>query len=67
LASKPLGRVSWFKTKVNGLSVVLPQNHWDGFSGLGLKTDLSLKIIVTVSWFGPQNQVRYGLSVAPQN
>jgi hypothetical protein len=39
LASKPLGRVSWFKTKVNGLSVVLPQNHWDGFSGLGLKTD----------------------------
>jgi hypothetical protein len=22
---------------------------------------------VTVSWFGPQNQVVYGLSVAPQN
>jgi hypothetical protein len=22
---------------------------------------------VTVSWFGPQNQVGYGLSVAPQN
>jgi hypothetical protein len=22
---------------------------------------------VTVSWFGPQNQVAFGLSVAPQN
>jgi hypothetical protein len=22
---------------------------------------------MTVSWFGPQNQVGYGLSVAPQN
>jgi hypothetical protein len=41
------------KTKVNGLSVVWPQNHWDGFlwfglkaggfrfPGLGLKTDSS--------------------------
>jgi hypothetical protein len=25
------------KTKVNGLSVVWPQNHWDGFSRFGLK------------------------------
>jgi hypothetical protein len=25
------------------------------------------KITVMVSWFGPQNQVGYGLSVAPQN
>jgi hypothetical protein len=26
------------KTKVDGLSVVWPQNHWDGFSRFGLKT-----------------------------
>jgi hypothetical protein len=38
-----------------------PQNRqlWFG--------DLGLKITVTVSWFGPQNQVDFGLSVAPQN
>jgi hypothetical protein len=32
-------QVSWlsFKTKVNGLSVVWPQNHWDGFLQFGLK------------------------------
>jgi hypothetical protein len=32
--------VSWLslKTKVDGLSVVWPQNHWDGFSHFGLKT-----------------------------
>jgi hypothetical protein len=40
LASKPLGWVSWFdlKSKVDSLSVVWPQNHWDRFPGLGLKT-----------------------------
>jgi hypothetical protein len=26
------------KTKVYGLSVVWPQNHWDGFLWFGLKT-----------------------------
>jgi hypothetical protein len=33
-------RVSWLslKTKVDGLSVVWPQNHWDGFLRIGLKT-----------------------------
>jgi hypothetical protein len=38
-----------------------PQNRqlWFG--------DLSLKITATVSWFGPQNQVGFGLSAAPQN
>jgi hypothetical protein len=38
-----------------------PQNRqlWFG--------DLGLKITATVSWFGPQNQVGFGLSVAPQN
>jgi hypothetical protein len=29
--------------------------------------DLGLKITATVSWFGPQNQAGFGLSVAPQN
>jgi hypothetical protein len=26
------------KTKVNGLSVVWPQNHWNGFLQFGFKT-----------------------------
>jgi hypothetical protein len=32
-------RISWFslKTMVDGLSVVWPQNHWDGFSRFGPK------------------------------
>jgi hypothetical protein len=32
-------RVSWLslKTKVDGLSVVLPENHWDGFLRFDLK------------------------------
>jgi hypothetical protein len=51
LASKPLGR----------FSPVWPQN-WQLRFG-----DLCLKITVMVSWFGPQNHVGYGLSVAPQN
>jgi hypothetical protein len=43
-------RVSWLslKTNVNGLSVVWPQNHWDGFS-----SDWASKPIETVcEWFG---------------
>jgi hypothetical protein len=54
--------------------LVEPQNQGGGgFSGLDLKTgsygfgDLGLKITVTVSWFGPQNQADFDLSVAPQN
>jgi hypothetical protein len=33
-------RISWLslKTKVDGLSVVCPQNHLDGFLQFGLKT-----------------------------
>jgi hypothetical protein len=33
-------RVFWLslKIKVDGLSVVWPQNHWDGFVWFGLKT-----------------------------
>jgi hypothetical protein len=54
--------------------LVEPQNQGGGgFPGLGLKTDscgfgdLGLKITATVSWFVPQNQAGFGLSVAPQN
>jgi hypothetical protein len=28
---------------------------------------LGIKIIATISWFGSQNNVCYGLSIAPQN
>jgi hypothetical protein len=55
------------KTKVDGLSVVLPQKHWDGFSYFDLKTGgygflgLASKPVVMVSRFGPQNwQLRFG-------
>jgi hypothetical protein len=41
--------------------LVEPQNRQLCFG------DLGLKITATVSWFGPQNQVDFGLSVAPQN
>jgi hypothetical protein len=51
LTSKPLARVSWF----------VPQNRQLEFDYL------AQKITVTVFWFGPQYQVGYGLSVAPQN
>jgi hypothetical protein len=51
LASKSVARISRFG----------PQN-WQLWFG-----DLGLKITATVSWFGPQNQVGYGLLVAPQN
>jgi hypothetical protein len=51
LASKPVTSGFW----------VEPQNRqlWFG--------DLGLKITAMVSWFGPQNQVGYSLSVVPQN
>jgi hypothetical protein len=51
LASKPL---AWF-------SQFGPQNRQLRFG------DLAHKITTTVSWFGPQNLVGYGLSVVPQN
>jgi hypothetical protein len=51
LASKSLRRVSQFGR----------QNRQLRFD------DLGLKITAMVSWFGPQNQVGFGLLVAPQN
>jgi hypothetical protein len=50
LASKPVGRVSWFGH----------QNRQLQFD------DLGFKITVMVSWFVSQNQMSYSLLVAPQ-
>jgi hypothetical protein len=44
------------KTKVNDLSVVWAQNHWDDFLWFDLKTDsdgfsgLTSKLVAMVSW-----------------
>jgi hypothetical protein len=51
LSSKPVARVSWLGHQNRQL--------WFG--------DLGLKITAMVSWFVPQNQEGFGLSVAPQN
>jgi hypothetical protein len=51
LTSEPLARVSQFGHQNRQL--------WFG--------DLVHKITTMVSWFVPQNQVGYGLSVVPQN
>jgi hypothetical protein len=51
MASKPVPRVFQFGTQNRQLWFV----------------DLGLKITTAVSWFGPQNQAGFGLSVAPQN
>jgi hypothetical protein len=63
LTSKPVATDSWLslKTKVvEGFPV------WA--SKLQLRFgDLSLKITATISWFGPQNQSGFGLSIASQN
>jgi hypothetical protein len=63
LASKPVATVSLgLASKPVVGFLVEPQNQGGGgFFGLGLK------ITATVSWFEPQNQVGFGLSVAPQN
>jgi hypothetical protein len=75
LASKPVAAVSpdLASKPVVGF-LVEPQNQGGGgFPSLGLKTgrywfgDLGLKINATVSWFEPQNQADFGLSVAAQN
>jgi hypothetical protein len=44
--------------------MILPQNWWQRVSRFG---DLGLKITVVVSWFVPQNQADFSLSVAAQN
>jgi hypothetical protein len=51
-------RISWLslKIKVDDLSVIWPQNHWDGFLRFGLElvatvfSDLASKSVATVSF-----------------
>jgi hypothetical protein len=49
------------KTKVDGLSVVWPQNHWDGFFGLASKP------VATVSWLSFKTKVVKGFRFGLQN
>jgi hypothetical protein len=70
----PCAVCTWHMETRSAGFLVEPQNQGGGgFPGLGLKTGSSglviwgLKITATVSWFGPQNQVGFGLSIAPQN
>jgi hypothetical protein len=63
LASKPwsAGFLIWPENQGRQVSQFGPQNRQLRFS------DLAHKIIMTVSWFWPQNQAGYDVSVAPQN
>jgi hypothetical protein len=75
LASKPPGQFllvlpqNWWQRFLP----ICPQNQWLQVSQFGPQNrqlrfgDLGLKITVMVSWFGPQNQACYSLSVVPQN
>jgi hypothetical protein len=70
----PCAVCTWHVETRSAGFLVEPQNQGGGgFPGLGLKTGSSglviwgLKITATVSWFGPQNQVGFALSIAPQN
>jgi hypothetical protein len=64
-------RVSWLslKIKVDGLSVVWPQNHWDVFLRFGLKTGgdgfsgLASKPVVMVSWLSFKTKVVVGFLI----
>jgi hypothetical protein len=75
LASKLVATVSLgLASKPEVGFLVEPQNQGGRrFSRFGPQNrqlcfgDLGLKISATVSWFRPQNQVGFGLSVAPQN
>jgi hypothetical protein len=63
LALKPVATVSpgWASKPVARVSQFGPQNRQLRFHDLGLKNT------ATISWFGPQNQTGFGLSVVPQN
>jgi hypothetical protein len=57
------------KTKVDGLSVVWPQNHWDGFLRFDLKIggdgffDLTSKLMTTASLLSLKTKVVEGFLV----
>jgi hypothetical protein len=61
------------KEMKNAGFLVEPQNQGHRVSQFGSQNqqlrfdDLYLKIIAMASWFVPQNQAGYGLSIAPQN
>jgi hypothetical protein len=75
LTSKPLGWFSpvWPQNRWRRFLPVWPQNRWLRVSRFGPQNwqlqfgELDLKITATVSWFGPENQAGFGLSVVPQN
>jgi hypothetical protein len=74
LASKLVATVSpGLASKLEVGFLVASKSRWWRVSRFGPQNrqlrfgDLGLKITATVSWFGPQNQVGFGLSVAPQN
>jgi hypothetical protein len=54
-------------------SPIWPQNRWSRVSLFGHQNrqvrfgDLGFKITAVVSWFRPQNQAGFSLSIAPQN
>jgi hypothetical protein len=63
--------VSWLslKIKVDGLSVVWPQNHFDGFLRFDLKTggdglsDLTSKPVATIFWLSLKIKVVVGFPI----
>jgi hypothetical protein len=63
LASKLVTTVSPGLTSKQADGFLVELQHQGGGEFLGL----GVKITATVSWFGPQNQVGFGLSVALQN
>jgi hypothetical protein len=62
-------RVSWLnlKTKVDNLSVVWPQNHWDGFLRFGLKTGVKGFLQFDIKTDGDDFSSVGGFLVEPQN
>jgi hypothetical protein len=75
LSSKPLGRfISGLASKpLKRFLPIWSQNRWQRVSRFESQNrqlrfgDLGLKITVTVSWLGPQNQVGCSLPITPQN
>jgi hypothetical protein len=75
LASKPTGRFLpvWPQNWWQRFLLVWSQYQWLRISQVGPQNrqlrfgDLVFKITAIVSWFGPQNQAGFGLSVAPPN
>jgi hypothetical protein len=68
--TRSAGFLVWPQNQGRQFLLVWPQNRWLRVSQFGPHnwqlrfSDLGLKIIAMISWFGPQNQVGYGLSVA---